>query len=467
MVPGGDTTNTVGIFGIDRLGRILNPTDTADVTTFDPSIALTKEVSDDLVQTGSTVTYTFTATNTGDDPLTDVVLDDDQCANRVLVDDGNGDAILDPAEVWTWTCDTAISAETVNHATVTGQDHTGAAVEDFQHATVATYDAGLAIVKTANPTQLIGSGDVTYTYTVTNTGNVPLADVKTRVADDTCPTVTYVSGDDDLNELLTGEHDLFETGPPETWIFTCTVTVSQTTTNTAVVTGTPVGPTDIQDGTFEVLGPDVDQDAQATVEVLDPATITIVKNLVGGTNATFHFDGDLGPIALPVLGTTASQSVPDLGPGTYSVAELTTSGWDFTSLACEDETGGTTVSGSTATIGLTEGETVTCTFTNTKVLPPPTDDDPAAAAGDRAHRGLDAALAAAAARRRPRGVGGHRPSPTASRSGRRDGVRQAGAPARSATGRRSADRLTRFGASLRPSHPAGSPAERRPPGRPI
>ena len=149
--------------------------------------------------------------------------------------------------------------------------------------------------------------------------------------------------------------------------------MSQTTTNTVVATGTPVGPTDIQDGTFEVLGPDVDQDTDATVEVLDPATITITKNLVGGTNATFRFDGDLGPIAVPVLDTTASQSVPDLGPGTYVVAELATDGWDFTSLACEDETGDTTVSGSTATIVLAEGETVTCTYTNTKALPPPTD----------------------------------------------------------------------------------------------
>ena len=207
-----------------------------------------------------------------------------------------------------------------------------------------------------------------------------------------------------------------------------------------------------------MLGPDVDQDAQATVEVLDPATITIVKNLVGGTNATFHFDGDLGPIALPVLGTTASQSVPDLGPGTYSVTELATSGWDFTSLACEDETGGTTVSGSTATIGLAEGETVTCTFTNTKALPPPTNTDPAAATGDRAHRRLDAALAAAAARRRARRDGRDRPAPAASRGGRRDA---SGRRARGST----ADQASRPG-SLRQAHPAGSPAERRPPGRP-
>jgi uncharacterized repeat protein (TIGR01451 family) len=373
MTPTGDTTNSVGIFGIDRLGRILNRQDTADVAVFDPSIELVKTVSDDLVPTDSTVTYTYTATNTGDDPLTNITLLDPKCTNRVLVSSGNGDAIMDPAEVWTWTCDEAISATTTNTAVVGGLDHLGGLVADIDQATVTPYDAGVAITKSASPTQLIGSGEVTYTYEVTNTGNVPLADVKTRVVDDTCPTVAYVSGDDDLNDLLTGEGDLFETGPPETWVFTCTVTVTQDTTNVVVVDGTPVQPIDIADGTNDVLGADVSDDATAFVDVLDPATITITKDLVGGTNATFHFDGDLGPIALPVLDTTASQSVPNLGPGTYSVAELATDGWDFTSLACQDESGGTTVSGSTATIDLAEGETVTCTFTNTKVLPPPTD----------------------------------------------------------------------------------------------
>ena len=120
MVPDGDTTNTVGIFGIDPSVRPsirrTRPTSLRSTRRY----ASTNTYSINLVQTGLTVTYTFTATNTGDDPLSDIVLYDDQCANRVLVDDGNGDAILDPDEVWTWTRDTAVTQETVNHATVPG-----------------------------------------------------------------------------------------------------------------------------------------------------------------------------------------------------------------------------------------------------------------------------------------------------------------------------------------------------------
>ena len=165
----------------------------------------------------------------------------------------------------------------------------------------------------------------------------------------------------------------------------------------------------------------------ATVEVLDPATITIVKNLVGGTNATFHFDGDLGPIALPVLDTTASQSVPNLGPGTYSVTELAT-----TRLGLHEP-------GVRGRDGRHDRQRLD------------RDDRPGrrrdrdmhlhqhegAAAADqyrscrsrrRSRRivGLDAALAAAAARRRARGDGRARPAPPASRGDRRDVGRQAG-----------------------------------------
>ncbi len=85
----------------------------------------------------------------------------------------------------------------------------------------------IAIAKAANPTSLpAGGGSVTYSYTVTNPGNQPLTGV--TVTDDKCSPVTYVSGDANSNSIL-------EVG--ETWHYTCTTTIADTTTNTATATG--------------------------------------------------------------------------------------------------------------------------------------------------------------------------------------------------------------------------------------
>ena len=46
-------------------------------------------------------------------------------------------------------------------------------------------------------------------------------------------------------------------------------------------------------------------------------------------------------------------------PGTYSVSEIVPAGWDLTSATCDD---GSPISD----INVSPGETVTCTFTNTK-----------------------------------------------------------------------------------------------------
>jgi uncharacterized repeat protein (TIGR01451 family) len=85
----------------------------------------------------------------------------------------------------------------------------------------------IAIDKVADPTSLpAGGGEVTYTYLVTNPGDVALSDV--TVVDDTCSPVGYVSGDEDDNLEL----DL-----DESWTFECTMTLTETTTNTAVASG--------------------------------------------------------------------------------------------------------------------------------------------------------------------------------------------------------------------------------------
>jgi hypothetical protein len=106
---------------------------------------------------------------------------------------------------------------------------------------------GIQVDKTADTARLpAGGGDVTYSYDVTNVGNVALSNVS--VADDKCSPVTYTSGDSDHDTKL----DL-----NETWTFTCTANLTKTTTNVATATGWH-GDTKVED------------DDTATVKVADP-----------------------------------------------------------------------------------------------------------------------------------------------------------------------------------------------------
>jgi uncharacterized repeat protein (TIGR01451 family) len=86
----------------------------------------------------------------------------------------------------------------------------------------------IGILKVPSPLALPGgSGSTTYNYTVWNVaGQQALDDV--TVTDDKCSPVTYVSGDmNNNNKLDPGEH----------WKYSCTTTLSTTTTNTAIATG--------------------------------------------------------------------------------------------------------------------------------------------------------------------------------------------------------------------------------------
>ena len=365
-----DTTNSADVVAGDILGGDVTDLDTADVTTFDASIALVKVPSDELVPTGTSVTYTYTATNTGTDPLTDVTLDDDTCSPiSAPSGDTGGDGVMDPGEVWTYTCDNPIDVETTNQATVTGTDHVGGTVDAFALATVTPYESGIHVEKTADPTILYGPGPVTYTYAVTNTGNVPLANVAQQITDDTCAPLVYVRGDDDANDLLTGIDDLFETGPPETWIFTCTMTISQDTTNTVIATGTPVHPDNDPETEDPVLGQDVSDQDTAAVQVLPPGSITIVKRLSSGADGSFDFTGDLGAFTLTTSGGSVSQTFPDIQPGRYDVTEVDTDDWSLAQISCDDPGDNSGQDGATAVIRVDGSEDVTCTFTNTPTPP--------------------------------------------------------------------------------------------------
>ena len=137
------------------------------------------------VAAGSTVTFTYVVTNTGNVPLANVVVTDDKLGPITsFTGDTNGNGLLDLTETWTYTTTaTALAGQQTNVGTVTGQDAdtTGTTVTDNNPANYFGDAPAINIVKFVNgqdadsptgPHVAVGS-TVTFTYVVTNTGNVP------------------------------------------------------------------------------------------------------------------------------------------------------------------------------------------------------------------------------------------------------------------------------------------------------
>jgi hypothetical protein len=130
--------------------------------------------------------------------------------------------------------------------------------------------------------------------------------------------------------------------------------------------------------TFTVNYPaDADAVFSCTFTNTRRGSITIVKNAVpddpqdfgytttGSGLSSFSLDDD----ADPTLSNT--RTFTDLVPGSYSVTEtLPVTGWDLTGLSCVSTNGSSTTGTSTGTgvasITLGAGDSVTCTYTNTK-----------------------------------------------------------------------------------------------------
>ena len=100
----------------------------------------------------------------------------------------------------------------------------------------------------------------------------------------------------------------------------------------------------------------------------------MVEKVTEGDTGTFDFTSDTllgGNFSLTTNGTgaanKASKSFDNLTQDTYDVAETDKTGWDKTSSCSSTESGDASTPGS---IDLDPGETVTCTFTNTKKTTP-------------------------------------------------------------------------------------------------
>lgn len=178
------------------------------------------------------VTYTYTVTNIGTVPMTDITLLGDSCRPIVFVSgDTNGDLKLDVGEQWIYNCTTNLAQTTRNTVVAFGHAN-GLTATHITNATVVVGAAVLPplihVTKIPSPLALpAGGGNVTYTIRATNPGLVPLSNV--GVTEDIINSpIRYVSGDTNGDSKL---------DPGETWVYTDVVNLERTMTNTVVASG--------------------------------------------------------------------------------------------------------------------------------------------------------------------------------------------------------------------------------------
>ena len=151
--------------------------------------------------------------------------------------------------------------------------------------------------------------------------------------------------------------------------------------------------------TISVANGTVTFDIDSASDVLDctytnraRGTIIVEKITDDGFGAFDFTSGTLTPASFTLTTTAAgaggkdSRTFSDLSPGTYDVAETVPTGWNLVSSTCDDGTS------TPASIGLSAGETVTCTFNDARetgaILISKTRKHAADGAGDHPHPGV-------------------------------------------------------------------------------
>ncbi|WP_328608846.1 LPXTG cell wall anchor domain-containing protein [Amycolatopsis sp. NBC_00345] len=253
----GSVTNTAEATGTPPQGDPVTsgPSQAKVTVPGKPGLSLVKSADpadDGHFHAGQTVTYSFVVTNTGNQTLTAVTVRETAFSGTgqlsPLSCPGGGATVasLAPGEqavctaTYTLTQSDVDSGRVTNTAVATGTPPEGGEPPTSDPSTVVVPtppDAALTLAKTASPGTVTAAGqEVTYSFVVTNTGNVTLSPVTIRETHFTgsgegpkpvCP--------DGAASLAPGEH------------VTCTATYTVTQSdvdagsidNTAVATGTP------------------------------------------------------------------------------------------------------------------------------------------------------------------------------------------------------------------------------------
>jgi uncharacterized protein affecting Mg2+/Co2+ transport len=267
--------------------------DPATVDVINPGIDVVKSASASTVLPGTSVTYTFTVTNTGDVTLFGVTVVDDKLGIIATIPE------LPAGAVRTFTAAAVLNVTTTNVVVASGTDALGNRFSDSAAVTVAVIGPSVRIVKTASPAVILSGATVTYTYVVTNTGNVGLT--------------SLVVTDDKLGSIGT----IPALAPGASVSLEMSSAISVDTANVGTVVGSfavPNGPagtvSDSDDAFVDVIAP-----ALSVTKSVDPSEILAGESVtytfvVTNTGDVVLTDVVLTDDKLGVVGTIAS-----LAPG--------------------------------------------------------------------------------------------------------------------------------------------------------
>ncbi|OQB46351.1 MAG: hypothetical protein BWY00_01625 [Firmicutes bacterium ADurb.Bin153] len=239
----GQHANTATVTGTPPVGDVVTADDPGHYFGENPSYRIDKTVEETEITAPCTLHYTVVLTNTGNIDLTGVTLDDSLVEDvGSAVESLSADGVLNVGEHWTWTYTYSVSQAEVNLGdpidnTATGDCDQLDEVSDSCRVPIIQ-NPSIDLEKLVNgddadvptgPTVAAGS-TVTFTFIVTNNGNV---------------TLTNVSVDDNVLGHI-GTIATLEVGASQTMTSTATAIAGQYE-NMGTVTGTPPTGEDVTD----------------------------------------------------------------------------------------------------------------------------------------------------------------------------------------------------------------------------
>ncbi len=302
----GEITNTATATARDPEDASVSSDPDDAVVTVDKAAALTlaKSASPATVTAvGQTVTYTFEVTNSGNLTVSGLAIDEDTFTGT-----GTLSAIVCQATTLAPLASTSCSATYEvtqadldagaidNSATAIAEDPDGGDVASPQADAVVTVtqNAELTLVKTASPLVVTAVGDtVTYTFEVTNDGNVTI--------DNLTIDETAFSG---TGTALVISCPVTELAPTESTSCTGTYAVTQADLDAGQVTNTATA-----NGTDPGNAPVVSPQADAVVTVTQNAELTLVKTA--------------SPLVVTAVGDTVTYTFEVTNDGNVTIDNLT------------------------------------------------------------------------------------------------------------------------------------------------